>query len=84
MVRTAGKGVSIGTLTGVHALVGSLLGVPATILIAGGFGLVIVTPYTHVVRRPGRQPIRWRHLGLGLVLLGLGILLLEVEVQVIG
>ncbi len=67
-----------------QALIGSLLGVPATILIAGGFGLVIVTPYTHVVRRPGRQPIRWRHLGLGLILLAIGIVLLEVEVLVIG
>ena len=67
-----------------QALIGSLIGVPATILIAGGFGLVIVTPYTHVVRRPGRQPIRWRHLALGLVLLALGVLLLEVEVLVIG
>jgi dipeptide/tripeptide permease len=67
-----------------QALLGSLIGVPATILIAGGFGLALVTPYTHVVRRPGRQPIRWRHLGLGLVLLGLGVLLLEVEIVVIG
>lgn len=67
-----------------QALLGSLIGVPATILIAGGFGLAVITPYTHVVRRPGRQPIRWRHLGLGLVLLGLGVLLLEVEILVIG
>ena len=67
-----------------QALLGSLIGVPATILIAGGFGLALVTPYTHVVRRPGRQPIRWRHLGLGLVLLALGVLLLEVEILVIG
>ena len=67
-----------------QALIGSLLGVPATILIAGGFGLALVTPYTHVMRRPGRQPIRWRHLGLGLALLSLGVLLLVLEVVLIG
>jgi hypothetical protein len=68
----------------VQALFGSLLGVPATILIAGGLGLMIVTPYTHVVRRSGRTPIRWRHLGLGLLLLAVGVVLLEVEVLVVG
>lgn len=67
-----------------QALIGSLLGVPATILIAGGLGLVLITPYTHLVRRSGREPIRWRHLGLGLVLLGLGVLLLEIELIVVG
>jgi len=68
----------------VQALIGSLIGVPATILIAGGLGLSLVTPYTHVVRRPGRTPIRWRHLALGVVLLALGVLLLEVEILVAG
>jgi len=68
----------------VQALLGSLIGVPATILIAGGFGLALVTPYTHIVRRPGRTPIRWRHLGLGLLFLALGVLLLEVELLVVG
>ena len=67
-----------------RALLGSLIGVPATILIAGGLGLAIITPYTHVVRKPTRDPIRWRHLGLGLVLLALGVLLLEVELLVVG
>ena len=67
-----------------RALVGSLIGVPATILVAGGLGLMVVTLYTHLVRRPGREPIRWRHMALGLVFLALGVLLLEVELIVAG
>jgi len=67
-----------------RALVGGLLGVPATILVAGGLGLMVVTIYTHLVRRSGRAPIRWRHLGLGFALLAAGVLLLEVELIVAG
>jgi hypothetical protein len=68
----------------VQGLLASLLGVPATILIAGGLGLVVVTAWTHAVRREGRPPIRWRHLALGVVLLSVGAGLLELELLVIG
>jgi hypothetical protein len=66
----------------VHEVLGALFGVPATILIAAGLGLIGVTLFTRL--RPGREPIRWAHLGLGTVLFALGALLIGLEVLVVG
>jgi hypothetical protein len=55
----------------------SLLGVPAAMLIAAGLGIVVVTLVSRLRRRPGRPPIRWAHLVLGVGLTGAGLLLLQ-------
>jgi len=65
-------------------VIGALIGVPATACIAGGLGLAAVTAYTHARRRPGREPIRWAHLGLGVTLFLTGTLLIWIEVLVAG
>ena len=67
-----------------NGVLGALLGVPATILVAGGLGLVGVTVYSRLVRRKGKEPIRWAHLALGAFLFGLGVALLWIEVVAIG
>lgn len=64
-------------------LVGGLLGVPATILIAAGLGIVGVTLVSRLRRRPDRQPIRWAHLVFGVALTGAGGLLLQADVALI-
>ena len=64
-------------------LVSSLLGVPATILIAAGLGVAGVTVVSRVRRRRD-PPIRWAHLALGLVLLGAGGLVMALDVAVVG
>ena len=61
----------------------ALLGVPATILVAGGLGLIGVTLYNRLFQR-ARQPIRWAHLGLGLVMLVAGALLIELDILLLG
>ena len=58
------------------------IGVPATILIAGGLGVVGVTLYSRL-RQTG-EPIRWAHLGLGVILFALGTGLISLEVLVVG
>lgn len=65
-------------------VLGALIGVPATILVAGGLGLVGVTIYSRIAQRGRRAPIRWAHLGLGLVLFIAGALLLELEIVWVG
>jgi hypothetical protein len=65
-------------------LLSSLIGVPAAILLAAGLGIVGVTLVSRVRRAPGRRPIRWAHLVLGVGLCGAGILLLELDVSVLG
>ncbi|MFN2568971.1 MAG: hypothetical protein ABR564_05145 [Candidatus Dormibacteria bacterium] len=64
-------------------LLGGLLGVPATILIAAGLGIIGVTLVSRARRRPGRPPIRWAHLVLGVGLTGAGSLLLQADVSLI-
>ena len=85
MVGTRGSpGTSSSSLRRVREVIGALLGVPATACIAGGLGLAAVTAYTHVRRRPGRDPIRWAHLGLGMFLFLAGALLIWIELLVAG
>ena len=72
------------TLAGVREVIGALIGVPATACIAGGLVLAAVTAYTHLRRRPGREPIRWAHLGLGALLFLGGTLLIWIELLVAG
>jgi drug/metabolite transporter (DMT)-like permease len=67
----------------VHDLLSSLLGVPATILIAAGLGLAGVTVVSRARRRRD-PPIRWVHLALGIALFVAGGLLMLLEVAVVG
>ncbi|MBJ7608614.1 MAG: hypothetical protein JF887_04165 [Candidatus Dormibacteraeota bacterium] len=66
-----------------RALLGSLLGVPATILIAAGLGVAGVTVVSRA-RRRRHPPIRWVHLGLGVLLFVAGCVLMFLDVSVIG
>jgi hypothetical protein len=66
-----------------RGVLGALLGVPATILVAGGLGLIGVTLYSRIARTR-REPIRWAHLGLGFVLFVIGSLLIELEIVLFG
>lgn len=68
-----------------RTLLGSLLGVPAAILLAAGLGIVAVTLVSQL-RGGGRRerPIRWAHLVLGLGITGAGVLLLYTDVALIG
>ncbi|MGI8847960.1 MAG: hypothetical protein ACR2GX_06830 [Candidatus Dormibacteria bacterium] len=59
-----------------------LLGVPATILIAAGLGIMAVTVISRVM--PKRTVIRWAHLVLGVAMLGIGVALLGVDVNLLG
>lgn len=65
-------------------LLGSLLGVPAVILLSGGLGIIAVTLISRLRRRAGRQPIRWAHLVFGVGLTGAGVLLLQLDVALVG
>ncbi len=65
-------------------VLGALIGVPATVLVAGGLGLIGVTLFSRLVTRRGREPIRWAHLGLGLVMLVAGSLLVLLEIVLVG
>lgn len=64
-------------------LLGGLLGVPATILIAAGLGLAGVTVVSRA-RRRREPPIRWVHLALGMVLFVAGCLVMLLDVAVVG
>ena len=64
-------------------LLSSLLGVPATILIAAGLGLAGVTVVSRA-RRRREPPIRWVHLALGVAILAAGGLVLLLDVAVVG
>jgi uncharacterized membrane protein HdeD (DUF308 family) len=67
----------------VRDLLGGLLGVPATVLIAAGLGLAGVTVISRA-RRRREPPIRWVHLALGLVLFVAGLLVMFLDVAVVG
>lgn len=64
-------------------LLSSLLGVPATILIAAGLGLAGVTVVSRARRRRD-PPIRWVHLALGAALFVAGGLVMLIDVAVVG
>jgi hypothetical protein len=57
----------------------SLLGVPATIFLAGGLGIIAVTVASWIRPRSRRGPIGWAHFTLGVALAGIGVALLGVE-----
>jgi hypothetical protein len=67
-----------------QGVLGALIGVPGTILVAGGLGLIGVTIYSRLFRRQGREPIRWAHLALGFVMFVAGAALIDLEVVLIG
>jgi drug/metabolite transporter (DMT)-like permease len=67
----------------VRLLLSSLLGVPATILIAAGLGLAGVTVVSRARRRRD-PPIRWVHLALGAALFVAGGLVMLLDVAVVG
>jgi hypothetical protein len=67
----------------VRDLLSSLLGVPATILIAAGLGLAGVTVVSRA-RRRREPPIRWVHLALGVAIFAAGGLVMLVDVAVVG
>ncbi|MHB8718031.1 MAG: hypothetical protein ACYDAC_03945 [Candidatus Dormibacteria bacterium] len=66
-----------------RALLSSLIGVPATILVAAGLGIAGVTVVSRMrgLRQP---PIRWGHALLGLLLLGCGAGLMALDAALIG
>lgn len=66
-----------------NGVLGALIGVPATILVAGGLGLIGVTLYSRLFQTR-REPIRWAHLALGAVMLVAGALLIELEIVLFG
>ena len=77
------ENTDFGRLTAMRDLIGSLLGVPATILISAGMGIALVTVVSRV-RRKRTPPIRWAHLVMGAAILGLGLLLLRVDLAIVG
>ncbi|MGA8014592.1 MAG: hypothetical protein WCB85_01590 [Candidatus Dormiibacterota bacterium] len=63
-------------------LLSALLGVPATVLVAAGIGLVGVTLVSRA-RRRRQPPIRWRHLGAGVGVLAVGVALMALDLMII-
>jgi hypothetical protein len=69
----------------VQGVIAALIGVPATILVAGGLGIIGVSLYLRFIgNRKGKEPIHWGHIALGAFLFAAGVLLLWVEVIVVG
>jgi hypothetical protein len=66
----------------VRDLLSALLGVPATVLLAAGIGLVGVTLVSRA-RRRRQPPIRWRHLGVGMGALAVGVALMALDLMII-
>jgi hypothetical protein len=68
-----------------NGVLGAVIGVPATMLVAGGLGIVGLTIYTRVIgTRRGKRPVHWGHVALGMVMFGVGVLLLWLEVVTVG
>lgn len=68
-----------------NGVLSAFLGVPATMLVAGGLGIIGLAVYARVIgTRRGRRPIHWGHVSLGAVMFALGVLLLWVEVATFG
>jgi len=68
----------------VQQALGALIGVPATILVAGGLGLIGVTIFGRLFTRRDREPIRWAHVALGFLMFAVGALLVELEIVLFG
>jgi hypothetical protein len=68
-----------------NGVLGALIGVPATMLVAGGLGIIGLSIYTRVIgTRRGRRPIHWGHVTLGTAMFGVGVLLVWLEVVTVG
>jgi hypothetical protein len=68
-----------------NGVLSAFVGVPATMLVAGGLGIIGLAIYARVIgTRRGKRPIHWGHVSLGVVMFGLGVLLLWVEVATFG
>jgi len=68
-----------------NGVLGAFIGVPATMLVAGGLGIIGLSIYTRVIgTRRGRRPIHWGHVTLGAVMFGVGVLLVWLEVVTVG
>ena len=68
-----------------QGVLAALIGVPATILVAGGLGIIGVSLYLRLIgNRKGKEPIHWGHMAFGAFLFAVGVLLLWVEVVTIG
>jgi hypothetical protein len=68
-----------------QGVIGAFIGVPATMLVAGGLGIIGVSLYNRLIGgRRGKSPIHWGHVSLGTVMFGLGVLLIWVEVATVG
>ncbi len=68
-----------------NGVLGAFIGVPATMLVAGGLGIIGLSIYTRVIgTRRGKRPIHWGHVTLGTVMFGVGVLLVWLEVVTVG
>jgi hypothetical protein len=68
-----------------NGVLGAVIGVPATMLVAGGLGIIGLSIFTRVIgTRRGRRPIHWGHVSLGTVMFAAGVLLLWLEVATVG
>jgi len=68
-----------------NGVLGAFIGVPATMLVTGGLGIIGLSIYTRVIgTRRGRRPIHWGHVTLGTVMFGVGVLLVWLEVVTVG
>ena len=68
-----------------NGVLSAFIGVPATMLVAGGLGIIGLSIYTRVIgTRRGRRPIHWGHMALGTVMFALGVVLVWVEVITFG
>jgi hypothetical protein len=68
-----------------NGVLGAFIGVPATMLVAGGLGIIGLAIYARVIgTRRGRRPIHWGHVTLGTAMFAAGVLLLWLEVVTVG
>jgi hypothetical protein len=68
-----------------NGVLGAFIGVPATMLVAGGLGIIGLSIYARVIgTRRGKRPIHWGHVSLGTVMFAVGVLLVWVEVITVG
>ncbi len=68
-----------------NGVLGAFIGVPATMLVAGGLGIIGLSIYARLIgTRRGRRPIHWGHVALGTVMFGVGVLLVWLEVVTVG
>jgi hypothetical protein len=68
-----------------NGVLGAFIGVPATMLVAGGLGIIGLSIYTRVIgTRRGRRPIHWGHVTLGTAMFSVGVLLVWLEVVTVG